>query len=113
LITLRLTLTLHLLTVLAQAVLAGQFLSGLDHSVLFHEIGGQFAAAVAFIQILVIATYKVPRRDFVPFLVSSILIFMAEGLQIGTGYGRFLGVHIPLGVFICGGVTAQLVWSLR
>jgi hypothetical protein len=113
LITLRVTLTAHLLAALAQTIFAGQFLSGTDHYVVFHEIGGQFVAALGLAQILVIARYRVPHPDFVPFLVSSILILLAEALQIGTGYGRFLTVHIPLGVLICSGIAAQLARSLR
>jgi hypothetical protein len=42
-------------------------------------------------------------------LFGSIFIFLGEGLQIGTGYGRFLNVHVPLGVIIFGGVSAQAV----
>jgi hypothetical protein len=46
-------------------------------------------------------------------LVASIFIFVAEGLQLATGYGRFLGVHIPLGVFVFGAATGMMIWSFR
>ena len=38
---------------------------------------------------------------------GSIFVFLGEGLQLGTGYARFLDVHIPLGVIVFGVVTAQ------
>jgi hypothetical protein len=46
-------------------------------------------------------------------VMASALIFLAEGLQIGTGYGRFLTVHVPLAVLIFGGLAAQTVWVFR
>ena len=110
---LRSAVAIHLALVVAQAVFAGQFLAGADASVVLHERVGQIAAAVALIQIAISALRRIPARTFVPFLVTSILVFLAEGLQIGTGYGRFLAVHVPLGVLICGAVAAQLVWTFR
>ena len=104
---------IHLALVVAQAVFAGQFLAGADTSVVLHEVAGQIAAAVALIQIAICAIRRIPARTFVPFLVTSILVFLAEGLQIGTGYGRFLAVHVPLGVLICGAVATQLAWVLQ
>ena len=110
---LRGVLIVHLILVVAQAVLAGQFLSGADWSVVLHERFGQATATIALIQIAVCALRRVPPRTFVPFLVTSILVFLAEGLQIGTGYGRFLAVHVPLGALILGAVAVQIVWSFR
>jgi hypothetical protein len=42
-----------------------------------------------------------------------VAIFLCEGLQVGTGSGRFLNVHIPLSVVIAGAVVGQLVWAFR
>jgi hypothetical protein len=100
---------LHLALVIAQAVTAGQFLSGADGSVVAHERFGQIVAAIGLLQIPLAAI----RRNSVAFLITCVVIFLAEALQISTGYGRFLGVHIPLGLLIAGGLAAQLVWLFR
>jgi hypothetical protein len=110
---LRAVLILHLLAAATQAVLAGQFLSGLDHSVAFHEQTGWGVAVLGLVQILTIVIFRSPRGDVMPFLLSSILILLAELLELGTGYGRFLSVHVPLGAMILAGLTAQLVWVFR
>jgi hypothetical protein len=41
--------------------------------------------------------------------IGTLFVLIAEGLQIGTGYGRFLAVHIPLAVISTGAVVAQTV----
>lgn len=110
---LRVVVTVHLLAVAAQAVLAGQFLSGIDHSVVFHEQTGWGVAALGLAQIVAAALLRSPRGSVLPFLLSGILILLAELLQVGTGYGRFLNVHVPLGAMILAGLTAQLVWVFR
>lgn len=109
---LRVVLSLHALAVLTQAVFAGQFLSGVDAQVVFHERLAWVIFALAVAQIVVAA---VLLRTGAPLwlLVASIFILIAEGLQVGTGYGRFLGVHVPLGVFVFGVVTWLMLWSFR
>jgi hypothetical protein len=39
-------------------------------------------------------------------LPAAVLLFLAVGLQIGMGFSRQLGVHVPLGVGI---VTASVL----
>lgn len=95
--------------VLAEAVFAGQFLSGLDSPVLFHERAAWVILGLAVTQIVVALVARGPLW----LVVSSIFVLLAEALQTGTGYGRFLGVHIPLGVFAFGAVTWQAVRVFR
>ncbi len=109
---LRWVLALHALAVLTQAVLAGQFLSGSEAPVLFHAWTGWFIVALSALQI-VLSLRLLQLGGPLWLLVASIFIFIAEALQIGTGYGRFLGVHIPLGVFVFGAVTWMMFWSFR
>jgi hypothetical protein len=78
-----------------------------------HEAVGWLVLAVCLLQIAVSVSLCAPRGGTLPFTLSSTLIFLAELLQAGTGYGRFLEVHIPLGALILGGVAAQLVWVFR
>lgn len=107
--TLRVILIFHALVVLMEAVFAGQFLSGVDSPVLFHERTAWVVVGLCVIQIVVILVTRGPFW----LVISSIFILLAEALQTGTGYGRFLGVHIPLGVLIFGGVTWQAVQVFR
>jgi len=102
----------HALAALSQAVFAGQFLSGVDAQVVFHEWTAWFALGLAALQIAASAALL---RAGAPLwlLVASIFILIAEGLQVGTGYGRFLGVHVPLGVLVFGTLTCLMVWSFR
>lgn len=105
---LKVVLTLHTLAVFTQATLAGLFLSGDDAAVQFHEVTGWILPAICLIQTIVAI-----RSTPLAFIMATVAIFLCEGLQIGTGYGRFLSVHIPLSVVIAGVLVGQLVWAYR
>ena len=109
---LRTVLSLHTFAVLTQAVLAGQFLSGVESPVLFHEWTGWLVLALSLAQV-VFAILLVLQGAPPWLLIASIFVLLAEVLQIGTGYGRFLGVHVPLGVFVFGVLTWLTIWSFR
>ena len=109
---LRIVLALHALAVLAQAALAGQFLSGGETPVLLHEWTAWFVLALSAVQII-LALWFVRLGGPLWLVVASVFILIAEALQVGTGYGRFLGVHIPLGVFVFGAVTWMLFLTFR
>ncbi len=57
--------------------------------------------------------YVVGGRGRLWVLPVTVLVFLAEGFQIGMGYSRQLHLHVPLGVAIV--VTAVLlaawVWT--
>lgn len=109
---LRVLLSLHALAVLTQAALAGQFLSGAEGPVVFHVWTAWLIVALSAAQIVL--SLQLLRLGGPMWLaVASIFIFIAEGLQVGTGYGRFLGVHIPLAVFVFGAVIGMLLWVFR
>ena len=110
---LRVVLSLHALAVLTQAVFAGQFLSGADAQVVLHEWTAWAIFVLSVVQVVFAAVLLLRSAAPLWFLVASIFILIAESLQLGTGYGRFLGVHIPLGVFVFGTVTALMLWSFR
>jgi len=107
---LQIVLLLHATGVLMQATLAGRFLSGDDGSVVVHEVTGWVIAGVCLVQILLAVIVKTVPLWFV---IASVVTFLAEGLQVGTGYGRFLNVHIPLSILITGAVMAQILWAFR
>jgi hypothetical protein len=104
---------LHALAVLTQAVFAGQFLSGADAQVVFHEWTAWAIFALSVVQVGIAVVLLLKSVAPLWLLVASIFVLIAEGLQLGTGYSRFLGVHVPLGVFVFGTVTALMLWSFR
>ena len=106
-VVLRLVLVCHVLTGFAQSVFAGQFLSGSDSPVVFHEVTGWVLLVICAIQIVLAAVLMRSGITSLSLVFSSIFVFLAEGLQIGTGYGRFLNVHVPLGVII----VAAVIWQ--
>lgn len=99
----------HALAVFAQSVFAGEFLSGSDSPVRFHEWTGWAILAICTLQVVIAAILLRSGKTSLWLVLGSTLLLLAEGLQTGTGYGRFLNVHIPLGVIIFGAVTGQAI----
>jgi len=106
---LRVVLVVHVLGQFAQAVFAGQFLSGSDSQVRFHEVTGWVIFVISVIQILVTAVLMRSGVSSLWLVFGSVFLFLGEGLQMGTGYGRFLNVHVPLGVIIAAVGSWQLI----
>ncbi len=109
---LRVVATVHLVMVLAQPVLAGLFLTGNVDAITVHGTVGSVLGAVSLVLIGATLLY-VLRRGRLWVLPVIVALFLAVGFQIGLGYARSLGAHIPLGVAI---VTASVlvvgwVWS--
>lgn len=109
---LRFVLSLHLLGVLVQAALAGQFLSGSETPVVVHAWTAWAILGLSVAQI-VLAILWSRQGGPVWFVLASVFVVLAEALQTGSGYGRFLSVHVPLGVFLFGGVLWLLVVVFR
>jgi hypothetical protein len=111
--TLRVLLTAHLVAVLGQPVLAGLFLTGDVDAIEVHGLVGSLLGLVTIAAIAGSLAYVVGGRGRLWVLPVTVLLFLAEGFQIGMGYARQLQVHVPLGVAIV--VTAVLlaawVWT--
>ena len=111
--TLRFLLTGHLVAVLAQPVLAGRYLTGDVDAMKAHGLIGSLMALGAMVLIAGALAYVVGGRGRLWVLPVMVLLFLAEGFQIGMGYSRQLHLHVPLGVAIV--VTAVLlaawVWT--
>ena len=100
---------LQALAVLVQGTLAGGFLSGMDSAVRQHEIGGWVTFSLALVQVGMV--FFRPADVYGLWLrISSVTMVLADSLQLGSGYGRFSQVHIPLAVLIVGGLTWQILW---
>lgn len=99
---LRVVVVVHVLLVLAQAAFAGNFLGGGGARGLHRLSGTILIFPVALVQcILAVLAW---RKKLQPssFMVGSIVLFVAEGAQIGFGFNRQLGLHVPLGTLIFG-----------
>jgi len=106
-------LIIHTAGLFVQSALAGEFLSGTDQVVKFHEFTAWIILGVCAIQIAVAALAQRSGGASLWLLIGTLLIFLAEALQTGTGYGRFLRVHIPIGVLLFAGVFWQLMAQWR
>ncbi|HUI62689.1 MAG TPA: hypothetical protein VLX90_20840 [Steroidobacteraceae bacterium] len=110
---LRGVLSAHTLALFAQSALAGEFLSGTDGVAKFHEWTAWAILGICLIQIAVVALAQRSGHASLWLLIGTVLVFLAEVLQTGTGYGRFLRVHLPLGGIAFAGVSWQLISQFR
>jgi hypothetical protein len=110
---LRAIVLLHAALVLAQAAFAGQFIAGDAAWVRVHEANAGIIHLVAFVQLVVaILVWRPGRGPGWPAL-ASLALLMAEEFQMGFGYARMLGLHVPLGVAIFGLTVAMVIGTRR
>jgi hypothetical protein len=110
---LRVVVLLHAALVLAQAAFAGQFLGGDGAWVRVHEANAGIIYMVGLVQlVLAILVWRPGRGPGWPALASLVLL-LAEQLQMGFGYARILALHVPLGVAIFGLTVAMAVGTRR
>ena len=110
----RAVVAVQTLLVFAQAVFAGQFLSGDGAALGLHELSGtEIITVVALAQIVAaVFVWRPGRGPWLP-AVLSVVLFFAVGLQIGMGFAGQLSVHVPLGVAILAVLVALLVGAPR
>jgi hypothetical protein len=108
--TLRFLLTGHLMAVLAQPVLAGRYLTGDVDAIKVHGLIGSLLALVAMTLMVGALAYVVGGRGQLWVLPVTVLVFLAEGFQIGIGYSRQLELHIPVGVAIVVAAVLLAAW---
>jgi hypothetical protein len=108
---LRTLLTLFLLAVLAQPVLAGMFLTGDVDAIAVHGLNGSLLALGAMAVGVAALGYALAGRGTMWVLPVSVLLFLAVGFQIGAGYARQLELHVPLGVVIVVASVLFTAWS--
>jgi hypothetical protein len=110
---LRMVLVLHSCALLVQPALAGEFLSGADQAVRLHEWLAWVILGLCSIQIMLAAFGLRIGAATYWLLIGSALLLLAEGLQTGVGYGRFLRVHVPLGAIEFAVVVIQTISVFR
>ena len=106
-------LGLHAGLAFGQSVLAGMYLSGSLDAMELHGAIGSSLTVVVMLQGLVSLLFFFPGGGPIwPFL-AAVVLFFVDGLQVGMGYARTLGLHVPLGVAIILTTVLMFVWSLR
>jgi hypothetical protein len=110
---LRVVLLIHLLTVVAQATLAGMFLSGSVVALSWHEMTARGLVGICLLQIVITVLLRVRGGCPTWVLISGIAILLAEVLETSSGYRGILVVHVPLALGIFGGILRQLFWAIR
>lgn len=96
----------------AQPFFAGAFLSGSVDAIAVHSIIGNTLPGWCILQIPVTALFWWPGRGPWWPLLATVVLFVAESVQLGTGYAGALAAHIPLGVAIVATTVVMFVWSL-
>lgn len=100
-------------TYLAQAVLAGQFLSGSYPALSLHGTGGTVADVIVFGALVVAALLRWHGKGkFWPFWAALGLV-VANQVQNAVGAGRWIHLHIPLGVAMLGAAVAVALAASR
>jgi hypothetical protein len=110
---LRVVITVNLLAVLAQPVLAGLFLTGDVDAIGVHGVIGSLLGVIELVVIVIAFAYVLGGRGRLWVLPVAVLLFLAVGFQIAAGYARELELHVPLGVTIvvASVLLAGWVWT--
>lgn len=106
-------LGIHAAIAFTQSILAGMYMSGSLDAMEVHGALGSGLTALVMLQGLVCLLFIYPGRGpWWPF-VATVLLFFVDGIQVGMGYARTLGLHVPLGVAIIIVTLGMFIWSLR
>jgi hypothetical protein len=104
---LRVVAGLYALGVFAQALFAGQFLSGQGQWLIWHDLNGTAVLTwVVLVQFVLALIVWLPGKGPAWPALVSVAQFAGAWLQIETGYGNVLAVHVPLGVALFGSALA-------
>lgn len=109
----RIVITGEAVLALAQAALAGSFLSGNYGALHLHDLNGMIIEGVGLLQIIAGVLLWRPGGGRAWPAWTSALLVVAEDSQIGLGHDRTLAVHVPLGVTIIACIALMLVWAWR
>ncbi|WP_214102837.1 hypothetical protein [Acrocarpospora catenulata] len=111
---LRSAAVLHLLGVLAQAALAGLFVTGDVDMLAWHRTNAGLTHGMLYLQLVAsILLWRPARGPAWPALAAAALV-AAETFQVMVGQDRVLAVHFPLGMAVFGAtaVLTLLVWRV-
>ncbi|UKY48566.1 hypothetical protein [Streptomyces inhibens] len=102
---------LFLLDTLAQAALAGLFVTGDVDLLRWHDANAQVLSALAALQIAAAMLIRLRTRGpRWPVAVTALLLALVAGQQ-ALGHARILAGHIPLGMAVFGIAAALTCWA--
>ncbi|GAB3740861.1 hypothetical protein [Microlunatus parietis] len=108
LVLLRVFAVLHVIFAIMQPITIGQYLSGSYGMLAQHSIFGHLLSAASFLLGVTAIMYAVAGgRVWIAAVAAP--LWLVENVQVGMGYARLLGVHVPLGV---GLVTLAVVLAI-
>ncbi len=110
---LRLGVVLHLLAAVGQPLFAGLYLGGDFDALGMHELNAQIVNFLALLLIPVTLVYWLVGKGRGWPVLAVLGLFIAEVVQIDTGYTRSLGMHIPLGVGVVTVAVLLAIWVFK
>jgi hypothetical protein len=107
----RLMTSVFLVLMWAQPVLVGLFLAGDFSKLSAHAaVGGIVILSAMGLTATAILAWRPGGWPAWPIAVS-VAIFLASGIQVGAGYERNLGLHVPLGVVLATAAIGLGAWA--
>jgi uncharacterized membrane protein HdeD (DUF308 family) len=103
----------NVLAMLAQALFAGEVISGRSSGPVLHLAMAKFLVLWGVLQLLLAISMK--RKNLCPrwLLASVVAVLLAEILEFALGETSHLVLHVPLAVAIFGGAVRQLLWTIQ
>ncbi|TYB65974.1 hypothetical protein FXF51_17385 [Nonomuraea sp. PA05] len=108
---LRVTATAHLAGVLAQAALAGLFVTGDVDLLTWHRNNGGVTHSVLYLQLLASVLLWRPGRGAWWPAVAGLGLVVLETVQVMLGQDRVIAGHFPLGMAIFGLSAVFTAWT--
>lgn len=108
---LRLTATFHLVGVLAQAALAGLFVTGDVDLLAWHRDNAGYTHSMLYAQLVAAVLLWRPGRGAWWPAAASLGLVVVETVQVALGQWRVLEGHFPLGMAIFGLSAVFTVWT--
>ncbi|MEV6494017.1 hypothetical protein AB0M20_36140 [Actinoplanes sp. NPDC051633] len=106
---LRALAVLVLLQVFLQAVLAGGFITGKVTFLGLHSANGVFLVLSSMaLPVAAVLLVRPGRGPWWP-IVFGVVLWLLIGVQVGIGFARLVGLHIPIGMAIMA-LSAGLTW---
>jgi hypothetical protein len=100
-----------LVSVLAQALFAGLFVTGDVGFLDMHSVNASVVVFSAAVWVIVSLIVRAPRE----MVIAGIAAVVVSVAQVAVGFARILPLHIPLGVLMFGAAVrlVQLAFSYR
>lgn len=107
----RVLCTVLLVQVLIQAALAGGFITGDVAMLEWHNVNAALLVLNATLLVVAAGLIVWPGRGpWWPIAFTSVF-WLCVAAQLGFGYARLIGLHIPLGMAIMGLIAGLTWWS--